>query len=91
MSVLRQIILIYIPLKSFSSLDIGLYLAEKWHKETPSNLVVNPFLDHLLLGLAKHKLFLHQPGIYLGRREEDPQKISLVVNTPDTQSLLYSK
>ena len=36
-----------------------------------SDLVVNPFLDHSVLGLAKHKLFLYQIGINLGRREED--------------------
>ena len=43
-------------LKSFSSLDIGLYLTEEWNKKKSSDLVVNPFLDHLVLGLAKHKL-----------------------------------
>ena len=43
-------------LKSFSSLDIRLYLTEEWNKKKSSDLVVNPFLDHLVLGLAKHKL-----------------------------------
>lgn len=51
-----------------------------WHKvvfdwrmeqKKSSDLVVNPFLDHSVLGLAKHKLFLYQIGINLGRREED--------------------
>ena len=58
-------------LKSLSSLDIRLYLTEEWNKKKPSDLVVNPFLDHLVLGLAKRKLFLYQTGINLGRREED--------------------
>ena len=43
-------------LKSLSSLDIRLYLTEEWNKKKSSDLVVNPFLDHLVLGLAKHKL-----------------------------------
>ena len=58
-------------LKYFSSLDIRLYLTEEWNKKKSSDLVVNPFLDHLVLSLAKHKLFVYQIGINLGRREED--------------------
>ena len=66
-----QVILIYAFEIFFTSWHKVVFDWRMEQKKKPSDLVVNPFLDHLVLGLAKRKLFLYHTGINLGRREED--------------------